>query len=1557
MAKSLNLKALLTLDAKQFQQGMGKIQQQIGTIGNAMKQAFAVGSVAMLGKSILMATKNYEDAMARVQAVSNASAGDMKMMNDEALRLGATTRYTATQVAETLEVLTRNGFNAQKATKSLAATLQLAQSNAVGLADAGNMITNTLNMFGLGVDQVQRVNDVMSSIASNTATNLQDFYDALVNASPMAHALGISIEETAAALGALAQRGIKGADAGTQLRMSLQKMVDPSSMKKLKELGIEIDENVIKTEQLSGVLKKLSEANLSVSQLNEIFTVRSSKSVLQLVNSVDDFNAILEITKASSGTAMRMFEQGVGSVRKELDVLRSVWENLMITWGNATKGPILSVIKGLQNTVNAFKSFGGAASNVLAAIALGFTSKIGNLAGGFQTIHNWIHKTALDLKLQAVESEKATAKLIANNTGYCESVRQTATKNIAARNAEITAIKRQQAAVANLANTFRALAASAAWMAVVIAVQQVIAKMAALNAEFKNAKKAMDNVDGEIEKINREIGTLIKLMGDGNDTNTIAGAVKRATELFPEFADAITQAYIAAGKTKKYQELRDVLNEISLLQENIARANAAEGLINASKLKLGKSLINSTKFFNLSGNDAPNYQKQAKEIAKAIENAGYTGKGEKDVILQRIADVIIDNVDSKISAIKAVEEELKGWEVKGVPYSTISKMVNEMWKGRKMGVFNPIYLENGIRQGQRATSVYKTNTAAADRRRSEMKWDSQLELFLNDWTKIANQYGTTSKEYYRVMGERVQQFVDAVKDITLTKEQENELKGYQQQFPYKETPTKASIGDAGSGSHKKTDWEKFTDTLDEYPKKLQELENQLHNNAITQAEYDKEVTKLNLDTWKAIAAISNLDEKMKSLSKERVETIQTVKAKVPHDAEVANSYRDLIDALHNFNDKKIEIENKKQAGGFETAEDYMEELTKLENETYNTISSFKQLGTAVGLLSDPLKTLYNDVTNAANANKDFAQELKNLKVEAIVITPDFKGMDAEEVKQKRSDYQELVKILSNYITERKKLDFQRDKGAITKEQYDKNLITLNTVAGLTTGSLRNLNEIAEKLPETFKTAFDAIKNFKPEPVQTEDIKVDEQSVMDVFDRYQKKAYELLQQHMNGLLSDDEFNRKMDKLVMETITSTKNFESLNSVVKLLPQAYQDVYNELMSLKEQIENSANGVKNDEPDRNDTKVPDNVDYYKKEPEVKVTVEVKADDITGGTTTQTASTQTAERQESANEELLKRIKEYNKLVEKANKGKKQVELEAEFDKENLEMSLEIKLEKVDELKNYIAELLANEDSYDAVGALTDAAKQKLQELEEEFKKAIEESEILGEKVKLAGGLVQLKSDIDDFSKSAVDNISNVASAFDRLMDAIESIAEAFGKELEWEGLKKVMSVINATIQVMEALKSIILTVQAVKEATTKKNVLNAGKEVVANTAVAASEKVKASAEAKSAAAGAGNAVANIPYVGPILAVASIAAVVAALMAGMNKFAEGGILNGSSSRGDKQIYRGNKGEMVINKAQQGSLYRAISEGRLGGGGSVEFVIRGEQLVGVMKNYNRKWNR
>lgn len=1552
MAKGLNLKAILGLDTKPFQQGIGKLQQQLAGIGTMMKGAFAIGSAAIFGKSILMATKNYEDAMARVQAVSNATNGEFEMMNKEALKLGATTRYTATQVAETLEVLTRNGFSASKATAVLSSTLKLAQANAVGLSEAGNIITTSLNMFGLSVKDVQKVTDVMSSTVSNTATNLQDFYAALVNAAPMAHALGISIQETAAAIGTLANRGILAQDAGTQIRMALQKMVDSTALKKMKELGLAIDENKIKSEGLTYALKVLSDANLSVSQLNDIFTVRSSKAVLQLVRGYEDYVRIYEIVKKSSegiGTTMRMFQQGVGSVRKEIDILRSVWENLMITIGTKTKGPILGVMRALEDFITNFRSGWGKAINLVTAFGLAFSLNFPKIQKFFKVLKVMWNEEAAAEKLNQVERNKVMAERIAKEEYVSQRTLEASKKYIAAKKTEMAVMKQEQAAAKSLSATLTSIAGAALWTGLFLAFNKIA-------TEIKNLHQAERDLRKEQSKLQAEAGTLISVFGDGDNPDTVNGVVKRAIELFPRFADALKSAYLAASKTGEYKKLKKVLQDIYDLQSLIAARDAQEGIINNAKIKLGQDFVSASHGLTLGG--GKDYRPELREIRKLLKSGGWNNESA-DKIINSMADVVAENIlESTDEQLKSLRSFIQDFKVK-VPDSTLKALLKKINDSTNVSDFRAIINNQDLwaKQAKKGLETYKESTKEAEKRQNDLTWDTEFELFLAEWKQAAKDFGEGTKEFKDQMAQATQNFVNAVKDINLTEDQKSTLEFYQKQFNVKGNKGQYTISDggSGSGSGKKTEWEKFTDLLDEYPKKVQELENQLKNGAITQAEYDKEITKLNLDTWKAIAAISDLDSKMKSLSKAQIDTINTVKDKVPQDPDVANAYSELVNALHDFDKKKIEIINKNEQGAYTDPSVFVDALMDLEDETYKNIASLKGLDKAVVLLNAPLKKLYNDVTEAGKANKDYAERLKKLET-PNTLPPKFEGRDAQDIIKKRDQYADVVNLLNEYEKQRLKLDTQRSKGAITGEQYDKNLAVLNGVVGISLRQFRSLNEIVVKLPDSLKNLYDEINNFKlPETDNAEP--VDESSFIKVLDDYYDKSLRLLEQKVNGSLDDTTYEKELQKLAKETIKNIANFDQLDKIVAFLPKKYQDVYNALVKLKEKIENTdvnaGDNTGNTTPKT--PTVPEAAPTVEVNPVVNVTVNVDGEEV-GKNINVTVDT---EKDETENKDLIDEIKKWQKAVEKASKSRQQIEIEEEVGTEKIEIQLELKQDEIERIQKRIQEIMSSgEVGEDGITILTDNAMKELNELMAQLKKAMNDAETLGEMKTLASGIVQLQSGMDDFSKTAIDNISNVASAFDRLMDAIESIASAFGAELEWEGLKKVMSVINGTIQVMEALRSIIVTVQAVQDIATKKKLVNSGKEVVANMAVASSEGVKAGAAASAAAAEGAESVAGVPIAGPALAVAAVASIVASLIAAfasLQKFESGGILQGSSSHGDKQIYRGNKGEMILNRAQQGSLYRAIAEGRLGGG-NVEFIIRGDTLVGILKNHNRKWN-
>lgn len=244
-------------------------------------------------------------------------------------------------------------------------------------------------------------------------------------------------------------------------------------------------------------------------------------------------------------------------------------------------------------------------------------------------------------------------------------------------------------------------------------------------------------------------------------------------------------------------------------------------------------------------------------------------------------------------------------------------------------------------------------------------------------------------------------------------------------------------------------------------------------------------------------------------------------------------------------------------------------------------------------------------------------------------------------------------------------------------------------------------------------------------------------------------------------------------------------------------------------------------------------------------------------------------------------------------------------------------------------------------------------EELESATKKA--------ESFKAAMNLATVKQDVDDLRKELgqgiFDNVSNIATAADRLTSSIKNVKDTLNdvEASEWD---KILSVFNAIVQTvdtlmstiqlveglistMDKLKSAEQTYQTLQDMNTQKDLLNAGKSVIASQAEATG---KGTAEA-----------AKMPFPYNLIAIATVVGAIAAVFASLPKFAGGGIVKGGSSVGDKNLIRVNSGEMILNKGQQSTLFNLLDgKGSAGSGGNVIFELRGDKLIGVIENTKKK---
>lgn len=339
-------------------QGLNNLKGKAADLVKQMAMMATGGGILAFGKNVVETTRNFEDGMARVQAVTNATQAEFQVMEQEALKWGSTYRYTATEAANSLENLTRNGLSATQATAALGPTLQLAQANTIGLAEAADITTNVMNGFGLEVKDMGRVNDVLSSTAAHSATNISLLAEAEKNAAPFGHSLGQSIEEVNAALGVLADVGIKGSDAGTAIRMVLMGLASPTAtqQKAFKQLGVDISESSLRSEGLTKTLEKLRDSGVmkaanSAELLGDIFGRRVAPQAMALLNNIDGLKTKLDILNNSQGTTERMFEQSYSNMSNSIYGIQSAWEHLFISVGQAADNPLVAVTEAIRKGI------------------------------------------------------------------------------------------------------------------------------------------------------------------------------------------------------------------------------------------------------------------------------------------------------------------------------------------------------------------------------------------------------------------------------------------------------------------------------------------------------------------------------------------------------------------------------------------------------------------------------------------------------------------------------------------------------------------------------------------------------------------------------------------------------------------------------------------------------------------------------------------------------------------------------------------------------------------------------------------------------------------------------------------------------------------------------------------------------------------------------------------------------------------------------------------------------------------------------------------------------
>ncbi len=343
--------------AKQTEQAYTKLSKNLGSsfknLGRNLAGAFAVGSATALFasavKNAVSVARDFESQMSRVRAITGATSKDFEKLSDDAKRLGSSTRFTATQVAELQEEYAKLGFSTSEIIAATEATLSLATATGSSLAESANVAGAVLRAFGLDAEETQRVVDVMALSFSKSALNMNDFAEAMKFVAPIAKAANIPIETTTALLGKLADSGLRGSIAGTGLKNLLSKLSDENS-KLAKELGF----SVKNSDDLFRAFQQLQKGHIDLSKATELTDERSKAAFLTLIDGIDSVEALDAALNNATGSADKMADTMENNFAGSVTKLSSAWEGLMlrIAGSNGTLKIFVDLMTDYVNLTN-----------------------------------------------------------------------------------------------------------------------------------------------------------------------------------------------------------------------------------------------------------------------------------------------------------------------------------------------------------------------------------------------------------------------------------------------------------------------------------------------------------------------------------------------------------------------------------------------------------------------------------------------------------------------------------------------------------------------------------------------------------------------------------------------------------------------------------------------------------------------------------------------------------------------------------------------------------------------------------------------------------------------------------------------------------------------------------------------------------------------------------------------------------------------------------------------------------------------------------------------------
>ena len=323
----------------------------------------AAGVTISAGAGIADTVQTYADfeaAMSEVKAISGATSEEFAQLTEKANQMGAVTKFTASESAEAFKYMAQAGWDAKEMMDGIEGLMSLAAASGEDLGTTSDIVTDALTAFGMSAKESGRFADVMAMAANATNTDVAKMGDTFKYVAPVAGALGYSIEDTAVAIGLMANNGIKASQAGTSLRSLLTNLTHPVGQAEdaINDLGISITNADGSVKPLSQTLQELRSKFSALSEAERaqyaamLAGQEGMSGLLAIVNASDqDFADLTEQINNSSGAAQEMADIMMDNLSGKFELFTGALDSMKMSLGEKFKPYLMEALDWLTDKV------------------------------------------------------------------------------------------------------------------------------------------------------------------------------------------------------------------------------------------------------------------------------------------------------------------------------------------------------------------------------------------------------------------------------------------------------------------------------------------------------------------------------------------------------------------------------------------------------------------------------------------------------------------------------------------------------------------------------------------------------------------------------------------------------------------------------------------------------------------------------------------------------------------------------------------------------------------------------------------------------------------------------------------------------------------------------------------------------------------------------------------------------------------------------------------------------------------------------------------------------